>query len=83
MGKIVRPFRLGGGTLARAGLNLTRRTLSREFAYPGLRELVRRTYEAVATGSPSPIPARETLAVAVARDTILAAIGSRAGGRPD
>jgi predicted dehydrogenase len=83
VGKILRPFKLGGGTFARAGLNLTRRTASRELAYPGLRELVRRTYDAVATGSPSPIPEREALAVAVARDAILAAIGSRAGGRPD
>jgi hypothetical protein len=44
---------------------------------------VRRTYGAAATGSPSPISARETLAVAVARDAIIAAIGSRAGGQRD
>ena len=48
--KVARPFSLAGSTLGRAGTNLTRRALSRETAYPGLRELVRRTYDAIATG---------------------------------
>ena len=42
-----------------------------EAAYPGLRELVQRTYEAIATGAPPPIGAEETLAVALARDRLL------------
>jgi hypothetical protein len=74
--KVARPFSLAGATLGRASTNLTRRALSREVAYPGLRELVRRTYSAIATGSPSPIPERETLAVAVARDAILTAVAA-------
>lgn len=72
--KLARPFALSGATFGRAGANLTRRALSRELAYPGLRELVRRTYDAIATSSPSPIPEHETMAVAVARDRILAVV---------
>lgn len=69
--KLTRPFALGGATLAHAGVNLAGRALRREPAYPGLRELVRRTYEAVAAGGPPPIGPRETLVVAQARDAIL------------
>jgi predicted dehydrogenase len=71
--KLARPFSLAGSTLGSAGANLTRRALSRETSYPGLHELVRRTYVSIATGSPAPIDENEILAVAVARDTILAA----------
>ena len=76
VGKVTRPFTLAGATLGRAGTNLTRRALAREVAYPGLRELVQRTYDAIATGSPAPIPEHETMAVATARDAILAAVAS-------
>lgn len=76
--KVARPFSVAGSTLSRAGTNLTRRALSREVAYPGLRELVRRSYVSIATGSPPPIGDDETMTVAVARDVILAATaGSR------
>lgn len=71
--KLTRPFVLSGATLAGAGVNLAGRALRREPAYPGLRELVQRTYEAIASGGPPPIGPRETLAVARARDAILAA----------
>jgi len=74
-GKAVRPFFLAGSTLAHAGGNLAARAARREVAYPGLRELVRRTYAAVLHGLPPPIPPVETLAVARARDAILAARG--------
>lgn len=80
--KLARPFALAGATLGRAGANVTRRALSRELAYPGLRELVRRTYDAIATRSPSPIPERETMAVAVARDRILAAFAESQRAMP-
>ena len=69
--KLARPFTLAGATLGRAGGNLAVRAIAREVAYPGLRELVLRTYEAIASGSPPPIDAQETLAVARARDAIL------------
>ncbi len=71
--KLARPFTLAGATLGRAGGNLAVRAVAREVAYPGLRELVRRTYDAIATGSPPPIDAQETLVVARARDAILSA----------
>jgi predicted dehydrogenase len=70
--KLVRPFARGAGTLGHAGENLVRRAVRGETAYPGLRELVRRTYAAVTDGSPPPITADETRAVAAARDAILA-----------
>jgi predicted dehydrogenase len=74
-GKAVRPFALAGSTLVRAGGNLASRAARREQAYPGLRELVRRTYDAASNGAPPPIDPAEILAVARARDVILAASG--------
>jgi len=69
--KAARPFARSATTLAAAGGNLVRRALARETAYPGLRELVERTYEAIETRGPPPIGAEETLAVALARDRLL------------
>ena len=80
-GKITRPFTVAGGTLGRAAWNLAARAVVRETAYPGLRTLVRKTYDAIATGSAPPIDGRETLAVASARDAILTAAGEPAPGQ--
>lgn len=71
--KAARPFTRSATTLAVAGRNLAHRAVARETAYPGLRELVRQTYEAIAAGAAAPISAAETLAVAHARDAILRA----------
>ena len=79
--KVTRPFTLAGSMLLRAGGNLATRAATRELAYPGLRELVRRTYDAIGAGVPAPIEGRETLAVAVARDAIITAAGAPAPGR--
>ena len=49
-----------------------RRAARGETAYPGLRELIRRTYASIADEAPPPITPEETLAVAAARDAILA-----------
>jgi predicted dehydrogenase len=68
--KAARPFFLAGATLAHAGGNLATRAARRETAYPGLRELVRMTYQAIRSGSPPPIDPEETLAVALASDAI-------------
>jgi predicted dehydrogenase len=70
--KLGRPFARGAGTLAHAGENLVRRAARGETAYPGLRELIRQTYASVAGSAPPPITPEETLAVAAARDAILA-----------
>ena len=80
LSKVARPFSLASSTLGRAGTNLARRALSREVSYPGLRELVRRTYASIVSGSPSPIDDDETLTVAVARDAVLAAWDSTPNG---
>jgi len=71
--KVIRPFTLAGSTATSAATNLAARAARRETAYPGLRELVRRTYEAIASGSRPPIEPQETLSVALARDAILRA----------
>ena len=70
--KVARPFARGAATLAQAGKNLVRRAARGETAYPGLRELIRRTYESIAEGEPPPVTAAETRTVAAARDAILA-----------
>jgi len=76
LSKLSRPFSLAGATLGRAGSNLTRRALTREVAYPGLRELVRTAHEAIRTGSAPPIDVDETMGVALARDAILRSVAA-------
>jgi predicted dehydrogenase len=75
--KVAHPFVDAVATLGAASANLARRVVAREPAYPGLRELVRRTYAAAAEGGRPPIDARETLAVASALDAIR---GAASGG---
>ena len=69
-GKVVRPFAASSGILLAATSNLVGRTLRREPAYPGLRELVRRFHRASSGLEPSPISPREAIDVARARDAI-------------
>ena len=71
--KLTGPFTRSTRTLVGAGMNLAARTITWETAYPGLRELVRRTYAAIANGDAPPITRAETIAVAAARDRILGA----------
>ena len=84
--KIARPFWLAGRQIAGATANLVRRAARSEPAYPGLRTLVAEVYAArqiagidgidgIDGDSParSPLSADHTLAVARARDAILAA----------
>jgi predicted dehydrogenase len=71
--KLTGPFARSARTIAGAGVNLAARTITWETAYPGLRELVRRTYLAIESGGESPISTAETVAVAAARDRILGA----------
>jgi predicted dehydrogenase len=75
--KTVRPFAVSGANLVAAAANLTRRVVSSEYAYPGLTELVGRFAKAVAEGGASPVSAEETLAVAEARDAIVALADAR------
>ena len=69
--KVTGPFLESTQTLIAAGRNLATRAVTRETAYPGLRELVRRTYAAITDDSPPPITVDETVAVAIARDRVL------------
>ena len=70
--KVAQPFLRNGLGLAAAGWNLAGRALRGESAYPGLRTLVSEFYEAVRTGGTSPITPEESIAVAEARDRIVA-----------
>jgi predicted dehydrogenase len=70
MGKMTRPFRRGGATLAAAGANLAIRVLRRQPAYPGLQELVTAFYATAERGASPPITAEETLDVAEAVDRL-------------
>ncbi|CAN5724517.1 hypothetical protein BH23GEM3_BH23GEM3_10100 [soil metagenome] len=74
--KLLRPFHHSALFFTAAAQNLGKRALRREPAYPGLRELVRRFHAAADSGGPPPIAARETIAVAAARDQLLAAAGA-------
>ena len=68
--KVAQPFvraaRLAGG----AAMNLARRGLRRQPAYPGLQELVAQFYRAAQKGGASPISVAETLAIARALDRL-------------
>ncbi|MCZ6766806.1 MAG: Gfo/Idh/MocA family oxidoreductase [bacterium] len=76
--KIVHPFDLAGRRLSAAALNLARRTLRRETAYPGLRELIGLFYDAVRSRSDAPVSHEDTLCVARARDQLIRCAGLRA-----
>jgi predicted dehydrogenase len=69
--KVMRPLSLSARTLVSSGLNLLARTWRWEPAFPGLRELVRCFYRAIAEGGEAPISSSEALAVAAARDAML------------
>jgi predicted dehydrogenase len=62
--KLARPFLVQSRTLASAGANLAWRLMRREWAYPGLRELVGQFHQAVRDGGPPPISSSETRWVA-------------------
>lgn len=71
LAKLARPFTAGAAASSAAAVNLVRRALRREAAYPGLVPLVRRAYDSLRDGGPRPLDDRHTLAVARARDRIL------------
>ena len=70
--KIIQPFEVSVRQFNVAARNLAVRLLNSEGAYPGLRRLVALFYQALRTGGNFPIPAQDTLAVARARQAILA-----------
>lgn len=73
--KIFRPFDLATKRLGAATVNLGRRVLRGESAYPGLQQLVSAFYRAVRTHAPLPISEVNTLAVARIRDALIGKSG--------
>jgi predicted dehydrogenase len=72
--KALRPFAEAMTKTGAAGANLTRRALCAEPAYPGLRTLIEELYAFVRhQREEPPLPARHSLAVAIARDRLLRA----------
>lgn len=74
--KMMRPFRDGAGQLSGASLNLARRMLRREPAYPGLRGLVAGFQAACAGQAAAPIEAAEMISAAAVRDWFVDATGA-------
>lgn len=74
MYKIAEPLHRSSLHLAACSWNLARRALSREWAYPGLNELVAAFYSAAGRGdqSSAPVSSSQALAVARVRDRMLA-----------
>lgn len=71
LSKILRPFKRADGVYLAASLNLVRRAVAREPAYPGLLDLVQRFYGAIAGKGPLPIDPADTIAVAEARAAVM------------
>jgi hypothetical protein len=69
--KIVRPFKRADGLYLAASINLMRRTVRSEPAYPGLRPLIEHFYGALAGREAAPIDPADTIAVAKARASIM------------
>ena len=74
--KMAQPFIVAGTTFGAAAVNLARRTLRGEFAYPGLSELVRQFYSATRGERPAPFSPSSIADVACARDRILASMNA-------
>jgi predicted dehydrogenase len=62
-GKLLLPFRAGISVLAASGANLIQRALRREFAYPGLGELIHHFYRSLQEDRPAPLSEEEILEI--------------------
>ncbi len=69
--KIMRPFALGLRRLGAASMNLGRRAIWGEPAYPGLQRLVTLFYEAVRNGSEPTISTNATMEIANVRESLM------------
>jgi hypothetical protein len=78
--KTARPIKAAAQNLASSVANLSGRAHRREPAFPGLIELTRRYYSAIARGeSEGPVTTHETLDVAIARDAVIHALDNSPG----
>ncbi|MBW8041918.1 MAG: Gfo/Idh/MocA family oxidoreductase [Planctomycetes bacterium] len=73
--KILHPFSFSASKFFSATVNLSRRIVQRESAYPGLYKMINSFYRSVLTHSKCPISDEDTLAVAIARDKLLQSVG--------
>lgn len=64
LSKVLKPLRLGGGLIFKAGTNLAKRALQAEAAYPGLKQLFAEFYEAVELAKSAPISNEEMIVAA-------------------
>jgi hypothetical protein len=69
--KILHPFSFSASKFISAAVNLSRRIIQRESAYPGLYKMINSFYRSVRTHSKCPISSEDTLAVAIVRDKLL------------
>ena len=74
--KMTQPFLVAGKTFGSASANLARRALRREFAYPGLCELIQQFQAATRGERPAPLSPASIVDVACARDRILASLSA-------
>jgi predicted dehydrogenase len=70
--KVVRPFTASLKLFGAASTNIVGRALRAEVAYPGLEQLTQNFYSAVLGLAPTPISPEDAIAVATARDIVLA-----------
>lgn len=66
--KILRPFDFSIKALSAAAVNLTRRAVLYETAYPGLRQLIQRFYQSLRENGEPPISSQQVINIAVIRD---------------
>ena len=71
MKKILHPFDLAVRNFSAATFNLARRTVRREAAYPGLRQLIQEFYDSIKSNSEPPITPSQAIAVAEVRDLLV------------
>lgn len=70
--KLLQPFTSSGGRIAVAGSNLIARAVRREYAYPGLAELIQAFHRAAISGEPAPVSPSEIREIAVAVERLRA-----------
>lgn len=73
--KLLRPFDFAMRSFLAATLNLAKRILKREAAYPGLRRLIREFYAAVNLRTEPPISPWQAIEIAEIRDEVIRRIG--------
>jgi predicted dehydrogenase len=77
--KLAHPFRVSLRHVTEATINIVRRAIAMERAYPGLRALVADFYRAVRGAGPMPIAPEETSNIAWACERIMASVTQPAG----